>query len=393
MARTSKPARRAASAPAATPSARHACSAKLPLAAPAERSACTGRPGTKHALTASKRGRPPDLRMQVHDRAPAAGHRQRGRRRACGPARRRCRPAASSAMHVDGADALRAARVDDDGVGDHLDARLAHALGQLARRRRGARRRPPRPRCPQRRGASAVRYALSLLVNTTARLPGAHAVAVDDRWTRPRPASRPAGRCCRRPAGARWRRSPARPASRARATRARAAPCARPAADDRCGARRWSGSCGRGSRTRCCAAAAAPRASPAAAATVCATHAIGVAPSIAPSAAGSAVTAATSRCDSRLPPNSHCSSARMTRAPALPAGQRRGESGGPAAHDQHVAVGVHLVVAVGIRLDRARCRGRDALRMKCSYFIQNDLRPHERLVVEAGRHEAREAAR
>ena len=57
--RALEPARRAASVPAATPSVRHACSAKLPLAAPAEHSACTGAPGTKHALTGSKRGRPP----------------------------------------------------------------------------------------------------------------------------------------------------------------------------------------------------------------------------------------------------------------------------------------------------------------------------------------------
>ena len=39
-------------------------------------------------------------------------------------------------------------------------------------------------------------------------------------------------------------------------------------------------------------------------------------------------------------------------------GQRRGESRRAAADDQHVAVGVHPVVAVGIRLGRAPCRGR-----------------------------------
>jgi hypothetical protein len=75
--------------------------------------------------------------------------------------------------HVDARDAPRAADVDDDGVGDDFDAGLAHALGEIAVRRAtgvddgshfDARRHEPE---------RAVRYALSLLVNTTARVPAA----------------------------------------------------------------------------------------------------------------------------------------------------------------------------------------------------------------------------
>ena len=74
--------------------------------------------------------------------------------------------------HVDAPRRARAADVDDDGVGDHLDAGLAHALGQLAARRADASRRPQPLRCPPARAGARVRYALSLLVNTTARVPG-----------------------------------------------------------------------------------------------------------------------------------------------------------------------------------------------------------------------------
>ena len=71
---------------------------------------------------------------------------------------------------------------------------------------------------------------------------------------------------------------------------------------------------------------------------------------------------------------------------------RRGESGRAPAHDQHVAVGVHLVVMVGVRLGRASA---EAGRLADEVLVLHPerLRPHERLVVEAGRHEAREESR
>ena len=62
--------------PAASPSATQSPSEKLPLAAPAERSACTGVPGTKHALRVIVARLAARLRMQVHDRAPSARHRE-----------------------------------------------------------------------------------------------------------------------------------------------------------------------------------------------------------------------------------------------------------------------------------------------------------------------------
>ena len=132
--RALEPARRAASVPAATPSVRHACSAKLPLAAPAERSACTGVARHEARLDGIEARAAARLRMQVHNRAPAAGHRHEVARQ------RAHRPGGNAALGVErhdvhGANALRAARIDDDRVGDHLDARLAHALGQLALRR------------------------------------------------------------------------------------------------------------------------------------------------------------------------------------------------------------------------------------------------------------------
>ncbi len=72
-----------------------------------------------------------------------------------------------------------------------------------------------------------------------------------------------------------------------------------------------------------------------------------------------------------------------------PGGERRGQSRRTAADDQHVAMGVHLVVDVGIglgrRLAEAGGAANDAL-----VSHPGAGRPHERLVVEPGGHERRE---
>ena len=139
-----------------------------------------------------------------------------------------------------------------------------------------------------------------------------------------------------------------------------------------------SGSCGRSSRTRWCAAAASlpacGRVRPA--------HRR---PTRSPACRRSVrrSTAASRRV-------SACSSARMTRAPGAAGGECRGETGGPAAHHQHVAMGEGLAVAIGVgrfrRLAEARGTADEIL-----VFHPEARRPHEGLVVEAGREIARRA--
>jgi hypothetical protein len=74
---------------------------------------------------------------------------------------------------------------------------------------------------------------------------------------------------------------------------------------------------------------------------------------------------------------------------AASGGQCRGEPGRPAADDQHVAMGVSLVVVVGI--------GRHRRRAEAGHATDDGLvshpqarRPHEGLVVEAGGEQARQ---
>ena len=155
------------------------------------------------------------------------------------------------------------------------------------------------------------------------------------------------GRCRRRRAAARWRRSPAPPAWRGRATGAGAAHGAAERPDDRRPAPSRSGSCGRNSRRPWCAAAASP-----------------------PACAASSATASASQSPAGLP--SIGLAARQQRAAELcllvgqdhpRAGARRPPSAaampaGPRAHDQHVAMGIGLARSGRDRAPRAPCRGR-----------------------------------
>jgi len=70
-----------------------------------------------------------------------------------------------------------------------------------------------------------------------------------------------------------------------------------------------------------------------------------------------------------------------------PRGESGGETRGTAADDQHVAVRVHLVVEVRITLLR---RDAEACRLADEVLVPHPepLRPHEGLVVEAGRKDA-----
>ena len=71
-------------------------------------------------------------------------------------------------------------------------------------------------------------------------------------------------------------------------------------------------------------------------------------------------------------------------------GQRRAQSGRPAADHQHVAVLVALLVAVGIGQRR---RHPEAGRAPDGRLEPVPVRPHEGLVVEAGRHQRRQPLR
>ena len=72
-----------------------------------------------------------------------------------------------------------------------------------------------------------------------------------------------------------------------------------------------------------------------------------------------------------------------------PGGQRRRQPGRSAADHQHIAVGVHLVVGIGIGLVR---RGAEAGGAADDPLVSHPQagRPHERLVVEAGGEKRRE---
>ena len=74
-----------------------------------------------------------------------------------------------------------------------------------------------------------------------------------------------------------------------------------------------------------------------------------------------------------------------------PGGQRRRQPGRPAADHQHVAVDVHLVIAVGVGAVRGAAQAGGAADHRFVGHPQGG-RPLEGLVVEAGGHEAREQA-
>ena len=71
---------------------------------------------------------------------------------------------------------------------------------------------------------------------------------------------------------------------------------------------------------------------------------------------------------------------------------RRRAPGAAAAHHQHVAVPVHLVVAVGIGLRRRGADARHAPDRRLVERLPQPPGPHERLVIEAGNQERREPA-
>jgi hypothetical protein len=73
--------------------------------------------------------------------------------------------------------------------------------------------------------------------------------------------------------------------------------------------------------------------------------------------------------------------------PRAPGGKRRREPGRAAAHHQHVAVGVELVVDVGVRSARRLAQAR-GLADPVLVAHPERARPHEGLVVEAGRQQA-----
>ena len=75
---------------------------------------------------------------------------------------------------------------------------------------------------------------------------------------------------------------------------------------------------------------------------------------------------------------------------AAPGGERRREARGPAAHDQHVAMRVAMLVTIGIRLARGLAQARGGADHALVDIAPPGARPHEGLVVEAGRQQRAE---
>src|SRR5262249_13020582 len=69
-----------------------------------------------------------------------------------------------------------------------------------------------------------------------------------------------------------------------------------------------------------------------------------------------------------------------------------GESGNAGADDEHVAMGMHMLVSVGIAARRRLAEARRTTDQRLLYMLPKGLRPHEGLVVEAAWNEAREPA-
>ncbi len=327
--------------------------------------------------------------MQVHDRAPAARDRhqvarQRGDRPGDG------RASCVERHHVDRGDASPATGVDDDRVVDHLDARRARALGQLAARRRA---------CVDNRShrdtgrSEAQRSSIGAVVVGEHDRPRArpHPIAIHERGNRrgEHHAGSIVVREYERPLdGARRQHDLVRPHSPQALARPRALfwrQVVGQALGDReeivvvvaeHRAARQEPHLGHRSEVR--DRPRDPRHRRAAANRAVGRRIRGSRRDVAMGKQAAAELAL-------LVGEDHSRT-------CLSGSPRRGETGRTGAHDQHVAVGVHPVVMVGIRCRRRRTQtGRHANQLLVA--LPHALRPHERLVVEAGRHEAREQAR
>ena len=223
--------------------------------------------------------------------------------------------------------------------------------------------------------SSAARHALSLLVNTTARRPGATPVPIDVGGGRARKHDPPAGRCSRRPGAA-----PSPPAASTTrrgpgsATPARGGP-RRPAEaeDDRCTVRGRRRSRGRRSRTRWSARSTVTSGSSASAAAQFATQGEG---GLAPRAAGGL------RAGSPRAP-----AGRRRESPARPRGRAASEAASPAGPPPTTSTSQKA-----LRLSYRSGSGPSGARPVPGHSANRPLvpvpggaRPHEGLVVEPGR--------
>ena len=230
--------------------------------------------------------------------------------------------------------------------------RPSRARAPSRRRRRSPSRRRPACRCARRSGEVAPRGA--------------------------RPASRPDGRCPGTRAAARWRPLRARPRVRApaRVVRARVLPGVRemvgePLDQPEVVMREVT----EGRRARHHAHARVPG-------ELCQAPA-SQASAISPSMLAAQPSSSEPPGSGLLVGDDHASAARGGR-------ERRGEPGRPGADDQHVAMREALRVAVRVGLRRRTAKARGAADQRLIERRPGRARPHERLVVEAGREDRRQ---